>query len=66
MEEKIMKIFWWQGGLHIEPESKAEHEAIKILAESLNLVHVNPRLETGPITGNLCHDNTVIAVHELS
>jgi hypothetical protein len=26
-----MRIFWWQGGLHIEPESPVETEAMLVL-----------------------------------
>jgi hypothetical protein len=26
-----MKIYWWQGGIHIESETEIEHQAMKIL-----------------------------------
>ena len=26
-----MRIFWWQGGLHIEAENKEEHAALKLI-----------------------------------
>lgn len=26
-----MKVFWWQGGLHIQPESDVENEALLIV-----------------------------------
>ncbi len=29
-----MKVFWWQGGLHFEPENKAETDALMILWEA--------------------------------
>jgi hypothetical protein len=27
-KEKTMKIFWWQAGLHVEPESQEERAAL--------------------------------------
>lgn len=30
-----MKVFWWQGGLHAEPESPVETEALLVLMENL-------------------------------
>jgi hypothetical protein len=29
-----MKVFWWQAGLHFEPETKAETDALMILWEA--------------------------------
>ena len=26
-----MKVFWWQGGLHAEPETDAERTALEVL-----------------------------------
>ena len=36
-----MKVYWWQGGVHIEPESTKEREALLIIIESLNLIDVH-------------------------
>jgi ADP-glucose pyrophosphorylase len=33
-----MKIFWWQAGLHFEPETKAEIDALMILWESKRIL----------------------------
>jgi len=33
-----MKVFWWQCGLHIEPESKEETEALTLLSRSLKMM----------------------------
>ena len=30
-----MKIFWWQGGIHIEPETKDEAKILKIVYTSM-------------------------------
>lgn len=29
-----MKVFWWQGGLHLEPENKTETDALTLLWEA--------------------------------
>jgi hypothetical protein len=29
-----MRVFWWQAGLHFEPETKTETEALMILWEA--------------------------------
>jgi hypothetical protein len=30
-----MRIFWWQGGLHLEPESDSDREALRSLHDTL-------------------------------
>jgi hypothetical protein len=32
-----MKVFWWQVGLHIEPENDDERKALILLYDSLKL-----------------------------
>jgi hypothetical protein len=37
-----MKIFWWQAGLHFEPETKAETDALMVLWEAKKtLAHIS-------------------------
>lgn len=31
-----MKVSWWQGGLHLEPESPVESEALLVLLHSVH------------------------------
>ena len=31
-----MKIFWWETGIQIEPESQAETAALRLLLDSIN------------------------------
>lgn len=31
-----MKIFWWQGGIHIEPESDVESEALLVALQNIH------------------------------
>ena len=47
-----MKIFWWQAGLHFEPETKAETDALMILWEAKKIPsHISdaPRGSTNSI-----------------
>jgi hypothetical protein len=43
-----MKVFWWQGGLHLEPELSTESEALKVLTDNLKLVDISQDVPTGP------------------
>lgn len=46
-----MEVRWWQGGLHIHPETDAERTALTTLAVGLDLVRINHQVETGPVLG---------------
>ena len=32
-----MKVFWWQGGVHVEPENDQERTALKVLTDTANV-----------------------------
>jgi hypothetical protein len=61
-----MKIYWWQGGLHAEPESDQDRQALTALIGVLDRVRIGDEAHTGPI-GAIQTNNKqpVIAVHEL-
>lgn len=41
-----MKVFWWQAGLHLEPETNEEREALVSLVNSVKMVDtVKPHFE---------------------
>jgi hypothetical protein len=63
-KEKTMKVYWWQGGLHLQPENEKESEALGLLTDSLNLVNVDHGVPRGPDThrGN---EDSIVAMHEL-
>lgn len=42
-----MKIFWWQLGLHFEPETPEENKALCLLFDSARVTSI-----AGPISGN--------------
>ena len=46
-----MKIFWWQGGLHIEPETKEERSALALLLESTNIISISGNKESTVASG---------------
>lgn len=59
-----MRKYWWNGGLHFEPETDREREALLVLGESLNLVEVDQGIPTGPIgIGEFVHEKSVVGVH---
>jgi hypothetical protein len=35
-----MKIFWWQLGLHLEPETKQEHDALCLLLDNAKFTSI--------------------------
>lgn len=44
-----MKVFWWQGGVHIEPDSEEDFKALKALEQILrftpgHLAHLDHRV----------------------
>ncbi len=59
-----MRIFWWQGGLHVQPESDPERAALVLLSDSLNGVQINQGIPAGPgIDGR--NEQSVIGVNKL-
>ena len=61
-----MKVYWWQGGVYIEPELTEEREALFTLTKSLNLVDVDqniPGSPTGVLKGN--NKESVIGIGKL-
>jgi hypothetical protein len=48
-----MKVFWWQGGLHLEPENKNEAQALVTVIESLNFIDIDQSSATSPLEGLL-------------
>lgn len=49
-----MRVFWWQGGLHIHPESDVETEAILVLLDALK--PGKPPEFCGPPAQDVHHD----------
>ena len=48
-----MKMFWWQGGLHIEPETKEERVALALLLDSAKITSIAIPGESAVCTGVL-------------
>lgn len=51
-----MKVFWWQGGLHLEPETSSETSALQTLWSGLSRVEVDHGVLGGPVTAIPVHD----------
>ena len=60
-----MEVYWWQGGVHIHPESKEERKSLYVLTEALNITRTKKKASTGPITQS-SDQESVIGVDELS
>lgn len=43
-----MKVYWWQAGVHIEPESQEERKALYKTMGNLNLIDLRDKVQTGP------------------
>lgn len=43
-----MKIFWWQGGLHAEPETAEEGAAMRLLSDAVRSTSIGAGNNMGP------------------
>lgn len=62
-----MRVFWWQAGLHLEPESDRDRTALLRLQEALEglgLVRLVHGVDSDPVVVPK-DDEPVIAVHVL-
>lgn len=61
-----MKIYWWQAGLHFEPQTEEEFKALTDLSELFHFTEFGEKVESGPIcSANLIDENSVLGVHIL-
>jgi hypothetical protein len=60
-----MLVFWWQGGLHVEPQSEGERAALVTLAQALDgsRIHFGP-LEADGTGGDVNDQYPVIGIQE--
>jgi hypothetical protein len=58
-----MKVFWWQSGLHFEPENENDSTALATLAEFLKIVDINHGSPTSPIA-NFGDQNAVVGMNK--
>lgn len=42
-----MRIYWWNGGLHIRPETKEDNERVKALMEIFKTAKIGPEENLG-------------------
>ena len=59
-----MKIYWWQGGVHLEPETDEEREALFILTTQLGCIYPRPDPFIGTHIGQGANEEIIGAVHE--
>ena len=48
-----MRVFWWQAGVHVEPENDEEREALQVLVDSLDVFDSRLESNSGPISDTL-------------
>jgi hypothetical protein len=46
-----MRVFWWQGGLHAEPENDVETEALLVLLHGMKYGRPPGVLDGPPVSG---------------
>ena len=44
-----MKVYWWNGGLHVEPEDDTERTALGVVVDSLNVVEFDQEVLPRPV-----------------
>ena len=52
-----MCIFWWQGGLHMEPETKEDNEHLKGLIQIFAAAHIDMGEPVNPYPGVYSRDD---------
>lgn len=52
-----MKVYWWQGGLHIHPETKEESKALAVVADNLQFGYRSMEVVGGDDTISIEGDN---------
>jgi hypothetical protein len=57
-----MKVFWWQGGLHAEPETKEEQKALVLLLDSMKLTSMANTEDSAVCTGVLSDHGAKVGV----
>ena len=60
-----MKVYWWQAGLHFEPENEKDSAALAVLAESLKLIEVTEEVNTGPVSSDFAYQDSVRRMDKL-
>ena len=60
-----MKVYWWQAGLHFEPENERDSGALAVLAESLKLGQIAEEINAGPVSGDLGNEKPISVVNVL-
>jgi hypothetical protein len=58
-----MKLYWWQNGLHLEPESKKEFDALGVLMKELHFLNIDQDFVACPVNGDLADEQSVVDVN---
>ena len=43
-----MRVYWWQGGVHLHPESDEDHKALQVMTRNLKFVDLRDDVKRRP------------------
>ena len=58
-----MKVYWWQAGLHFEPENEDDSMTLSNLAEFLKIIDIKHSIPASPVA-NQSDQNPVVSVYK--
>jgi len=62
-----IRLYWWQGGLYIEPTTDEQRALLVGLVSLLDGVRINQQIPTSPIAAiETGHQHAVVGINELS
>jgi hypothetical protein len=65
-DRPAIRVFWWQGGLHLEPQTDEQRELLVSLCRFLELAKLGHQVHSSPAaTVEFSDEQAVVAVHEL-
>ena len=64
-DRAAIRVFWWQGGIHIEPQTDEQRILLVGLLDALQGVRVHHEVHAGPVlVVETLHEQAVIPVHK--
>jgi hypothetical protein len=61
-----MRLLWWQGGVHIEPETDSELQALDVLLRGLHVIETSEQVPSRPIRPlDIHHKEPIVLVDVL-
>jgi hypothetical protein len=65
-DRPAIRVFWWQGGLHLEPQTDEQRQQLVSLLRVLGGVRVDHESHASPIGAvHALDEKPIVGVHEL-